>query len=142
MKTTKNVLIAALAGIAVSMAASSVPAQVKGGERLQQSNGRSIAATIAASDAKPMSCPKCQDASAKVPDVTSSGAGARALVAHGVPAKAVVSHLCADCVTTTTVAGLGKHSPPATVAHKCAMCNAGKPSAKGMEGMPGMAPAE
>ena len=65
-----------------------------------------------------------------------------ALAAHGVPTKAVVSHLCADCVTTTTVVRLGKHSPPDTVTHKCAMCDTGKPAAKGMEGMTGMAPVE
>ena len=142
MKTTKNILIAALAVVVVSLAASAAPAQVKGGERLQQSNGRSFAAKAAPGNSMPMSCPKCQDASTNVPDVTSSGGAARALAAHGVPTKAVVSHLCAVCVTTTTVVRLGKHSPPDTVTHKCAMCDTGKPAAKGMEGMTGMAPVE
>jgi hypothetical protein len=104
-----------------------------------QLSASSSSASVAPGGAKPMSCPMCHDASANVADVTSSGAGARALVAHGVPTKAVKSHLCPECVTTITVANLGKQSPPDAVAHQCASCNSEAPAADTMEQMPGMA---
>jgi hypothetical protein len=136
MKNTKIILIAALAGVAITLSSSAAQEQVKGGERLQQINGSAFVPTAAAS--KAMACATCQDKLTTTPDVASPAAGARALVAAGVPAKAAVTHQCAACATTVTVANLGKHSPADAVTHSCASCNTEAPAAVGMEQMPGM----
>jgi hypothetical protein len=119
MKRTNNILIAALAGITLSLITVSAQSQVKGGERLLQLNGSSATATVTPSDFKPMSCSKCRDISTNVRDFTAKGASA--LVAHEMPTKTVAQHLCEGCVTTTATVGVGKHAKD-VVTHKCAGC--------------------
>jgi hypothetical protein len=116
MKRTNNILIAALAGIALSLFAGSTQAQVKGGEQMMQLNGSAITATAMPGNFKPMSCAKCQDVATNARDITAKGASA--LAAHGVPAKTTVTHLCDGCVTTTTTVGVGKHAKD-VVTHTC-----------------------
>jgi hypothetical protein len=128
MKKTNHILIAALAGIALSWFAGSTQAQVKGGERLLQRNGSSIAATATPSDSKPMSCAKCKDVLTNVPDTTSKGAAR--LVANGVPAKTVVLHLCEGCATTTATVGTGRQAKY-VVTHQCASCGSEMPACCG-----------
>jgi hypothetical protein len=126
MKTTKNMIIAAVMTAAIAFLANSTNAQQpKGGENLVQLNGSALTATGAPTDHKPMSCEKCKDVATHAPDLTSSGLGAKALTAHGVPTKAVVAHLCGGCETTVKVAALGKNSPPDVVTHACAKCGPG-----------------
>ena len=60
MKNINNILIAAVAGIALSLSTGPAQAEVKGGERMLQRND-AITATVTPSDYKPMSCAKCQD---------------------------------------------------------------------------------
>ena len=119
MKKTNHIILAALAGIALAWFAGSTQAQGKGGERLLQRNGSSIAATATPSDSKPMSCAKCKDVLTSVPDATAKGAAR--LVAHGVPAKTIVSHLCEGCATTTATAGAGRQAK-SVATHQCAGC--------------------
>jgi len=64
-----------------------------------------------------------------VPDITAKGGAA--LMAHGVPTKTVVSHLCTDCKTTIKIVSLGKHSPADTVTHNCGSCDTGKVASSG-----------
>lgn len=79
MKNTNKILLATLAGIAISLITVSAQTQLKGGERMLQLNG-TITAAVAPGDYKPMSCAKCKDVSMNVPGTTAKGASA--LVAH------------------------------------------------------------
>jgi hypothetical protein len=119
MKITNNILVAALAGIALTVFTVLARAEVKGGEKLLQLNGSSAAATVSSSDYKPMSCAKCVDTTANVRDTTAKGAST--LVTDGAPAKACVSHGCNSCATTTTTVGAGKHAT-AAITHTCGSC--------------------
>ena len=83
MKTTY--MIAILAGLAVSALAVSAQTQVKGGERMLQLDGNSSTAIVTPSNAKPMSCAKCEDVLMTVPDSAAKG-GSR-LLAQGVTTK-------------------------------------------------------
>jgi hypothetical protein len=121
MKRTNNILIAALAGIALSVFAVLAQAEVKGGEKLLQLNGSSLPATVSPGDYKPTSCPKCQDISLNARDITSKGASA--LMASGAPAKTVVSHGCKGCNTTTATVTLRITKSPITITNQCAETN-------------------
>jgi len=84
-------------------------------------NDNSITATATPSNSKPMSCANCQDVLTNVPDITSRGLGARALLARGVPTKTVVVHLCKKCGTDWKVVGVGK-AKQMVATHKCTSC--------------------
>ena len=112
-------MIAILAGLALSVLATSAQTQVKGGQAMLQRSGGLTIATAASSDSKPMSCAKCQDVLTAVPDSTAKG-GSK-LLAHGVPAKAVVSHLCAGCNTTIAQVGHGRQAKEVAT-HTCTSC--------------------
>jgi hypothetical protein len=114
----KTNMITVLAVLAVSALAGSALAQVKGGERLLQSSTSSSSATVAPGDTKPMSCAKCEDVLTTVPDSAAKD-GSR-LISQGVPTKAVVSHLCGSCNTTTVKVGLDKQAKEVDT-HTCAI---------------------
>ncbi len=119
MKRSNHILIAALAGIALSLITVSAQTQVKGGEKLLQLNGSAFTTIVSPGAYKPMSCPKCQDISSNVRDLTAKGAST--LMANGAPVKTVVSHGCRSCKTTTATVGVGKHTTTAA-SHTCASC--------------------
>ena len=113
-----------------------------------QSSASSSSETVAPGDSKPMSCAKCQDVFTTVPDRAAKG-GSR-LASQGVATKAVVSHLCGACNTTTTQVGHGRQAKEVAT-HTCSSCgseqmtccNTTKDSTvatKGMAGMKGVAP--
>jgi hypothetical protein len=137
MKNSKNILVAALAGIALSLFAGSVQAQVKGAESLIQHNDNSSSTITAPSSSTAMACPKCRDISTVTADTASQGLGARTLVAHAAATKTVVSHSCEGCGSTPATAGLGKHAENVTT-HQCtvpgaenmACCSTAKNSVK------------
>jgi hypothetical protein len=136
MKNTKNILVAAIAGIALSLFAGSASAQNKGAENLIQHNDSSSSVIVAANSSSMMACPKCKDVTMTVPATTEQGLGARTLVAHGAATTTVASHSCDGCGSTPATAGLGKHAEAVT-AHTCtvagesmACCSATKSSVK------------
>jgi predicted RNA-binding Zn-ribbon protein involved in translation (DUF1610 family) len=112
-------MIAVLTVLAVSVIASSAQSQIKGGQRMLQASANSSTATVASGAAKPMSCAKCQDVFATVPDTAAKG-GSR-LTSHGAPTKTIVSHLCPSCSTTTVKVGLGKQAKEVAT-HNCPSC--------------------
>jgi hypothetical protein len=133
MKTTNNILMAAVAGIAMFAFASPVLAQYKGTgddgitaspkfrQFLDEYNRNHSPAPPPVAEAAKMPCAKCVDVVAIVPDVTSRGLGARALTSHGTPTKTVTSHLCTGCGTDWKFVGMGK-TRHGFATHTCSAC--------------------
>jgi hypothetical protein len=112
---TKNILIAAFAGVALTITASFAQAESKGATKLIQLNQTAVATAPAAVDYKAMSCGKCQDSSVAAVDRSAKGATLLA----GAATKTVTTHACPTCADKLT-AGAGKHDPAVTT-HTCAM---------------------
>lgn len=146
MKRTNNILIAALAGIALSLFAGSAQAQYKptgddgiaASPKLRQQldeykRNHSPAPTPAAIAQMP--CAKCTDKVTTRVDYSARGANK--------PTIRVVTHQCEGCGTDWAVVGHGK-AKQSVATHKCSSCGAemaaccnttkGSPTAtKGME---------
>ena len=124
MKRTNNILIAALAGIALSLFASSAQAQYKPtgddgitaspklrqqlDERRRNQSSNSVVAKV-----PQMACPKCKDEVLKTIDWTARGANK--------PYVTIVRHLCPGCGTEWNVVGHGK-GKQSVATHKCSSC--------------------
>ena len=129
MKRTHNTLIAALAGLALSVLAGTAQAQYKptGDDGItaspklrEQLDQRRARTTLGAAVAPSMACPKCKDAWVSQPD-NSRGAGARTLL--GQNTKLVARHQCGGCGVDWSIAGTGK-GKHAVASHKCSGCGA------------------
>ena len=126
MKRTNNILIAALAGLALSLFAGTAQAQYKAvgddgiaasprlRERLDEyKRNHTPAATPAEIPA--MACAKCKDKVTSRIDYSARGANK--------PTIRVVTHLCEGCGTDWTITGTGK-AKQAVASHKCTSCGA------------------
>lgn len=153
MKTTNKTLIAALAGIALTVFVSPAQAQYKptgddgitASPRLRQiiNERNGVPATQPApSDYKPMSCAKCQDISVAQRNPTAKGA--QVLMSHGNPTVTVAKHLCDGCGVEWSTVRIGGAKPQSVATHKCTSCGAesfaccsikksGETATKGME---------
>ena len=99
-------------------------AQEKGATRLLRLSGTLVEPKSAPSGYKPISCAKCTDRVVVVKDnVPTKGAGARALLAGGVPTKNVTTHECDGCGNTWVLRGHGK-AKTMTAVHTCTSCGA------------------
>jgi hypothetical protein len=128
MKKMNNTLIAALAGLALALVASSAQAQYKptGDDGItaspkvrQQLDERRARTTPVAAVVPSMACPKCKDTWVVQADKNSKGLGARTLM--GKTTKLVAQHLCGGCGVDWAIAGTGK-AKHAVAAHKCSGC--------------------
>jgi hypothetical protein len=128
MKTINNLLVAALAGLALALVASSAQAQYKptGGDRITASpKVRAMlderrARTTPVSTAEPtMACPKCKDIWVAQTDRNPKGSGVRTLM--GQTTKRVAQHFCNGCGVDWALAGTGK-AKHAVATHKCSGC--------------------
>lgn len=127
MKKTNNILIAALAGIALSVFTGSAQAQYQatGDDGITASpkyrqflnENRPVIANNKAvpADYKPMSCTACKDKVTERVDYSVRGANK--------PTIRVVTHLCKGCGTDWTVVGHGK-AKQSVASHKCTSCGA------------------
>ena len=118
---SRATLVAALTGF--MLLPISTLAQEKGGERLMKLN-RPPAPPKQRADAPktvPMSCPKCQDVTMRIPDLSAKGGAV--LVAGGRPFKSVVRHQCEGCLTTLATTGHGK-AKQQMARHTCTACGA------------------
>jgi hypothetical protein len=129
MKTNRINIIARVCGCTVALALFAgigglANAQEKGATRLLRLSGTLVEPKSAPSDYKPMSCAKCTDRVVEVKDLApTKGAGARALLAGGVPTKRVSTHECEGCGNTWVVSGHGK-AKTSTAVHTCTSCGA------------------
>lgn len=114
--TAALVLFAGIAGIA--------NAQEKGATKQLRLSGSLVAPTSTATESKSMSCAKCTDRVVEVKDNSPiKGAGARALLAGGVPTKLVSTHECEGCGNKWVLTGHGK-AKSMTAVHACTTCGA------------------
>ena len=129
MKRTHTILIAALAGIALSLFASSAQAQYKptGDDGITASpkvraqlDARNARLNTASATVASMPCPKCKDewVSARLAHFK----GAEAFLAGGPPTRKVARHLCAGCESTIKTVGLSKQTAHNVVVHQCTAC--------------------
>lgn len=149
MKINRINTLARLCGMTIALAlfsgvAGMANAQEKGATRLLRLSGTLVEPKSAPSDYKPMSCAKCTDRILEVKDnLPTKGAGARTLLAGGVPTKRVSTHECEGCGNTWVVSGHGK-AKTSTAVHTCTSCgaaslaccstsNSGITATKGME---------
>ena len=126
MKRTNNILIAALAGIALSLFASSAQAQYrttgddgiaaspKQRERLEEYR-RNHTPIAAPAESPQMACAMCKDKVTSRIDYSARGANK--------PTIRVVTHLCESCGTDWAVVGHGK-AKQSVASHKCTSCGA------------------
>ena len=126
MKRTNNILIAALAGIALSWFASSAQAQYKPTgddgiaaspklrQQLDEYKRNHSPAPVPAAVAQ-MPCAKCKDQVTSRVDYSARGANK--------PTIQVVTHLCEGCGTDWAVIGHGK-AKQSVATHKCTSCGA------------------
>jgi hypothetical protein len=126
MKRTNNILIAALAGIALSLFAGQVQAQYKptGDDGITASPKqrqflaeykRNHSPAPAPADIPQMLCAKCKDKVTSRIDYSARGANK--------PTIRVVTHLCDGCGTDWAVVGHGK-AKQSVATHKCTSCGA------------------
>ncbi|MBK8002065.1 MAG: hypothetical protein IPK15_26060 [Verrucomicrobia bacterium] len=126
MKRTNNILIAALAGIALSLFAGSAQAQYKptgddgitASPKLRQQLDeyrRNHSTNSVASEMPQMACPKCKDEVLKTKDWTARGANK--------PYVTIVRHLCEGCGTEWSITGHGK-AKQSVATHTCSSCGA------------------
>lgn len=129
MKINRINTLARLCGMTVALAlfagmAGVANAQEKGATRQLRLSGTLIEVKSTPSDYKAMSCAKCTDRVVEVKDnVPTQGAGARALLARGVPTKRVSTHECESCGNTWVLKGHGKAKTMTSV-HTCTSCGA------------------
>ena len=126
MKKTNNILIAALAGIALSMFTSSAQAQYKpvgddgiaASPKLRQQLDeykRNHSPAPAPAEIAKMPCPKCEDKVTTRVDYSARGANK--------PTIRVVTHQCEGCGTDWNIVGVGK-AKQSVATHKCTSCGA------------------
>ena len=126
MKRTNNILIAALAGIALSLFAGSVQAQYKptgddgitASPKLRQQLDeyrRNHSTNSVAAEVPQMACPKCKDEVLKTKDWTARGANKSYVT--------IVRHLCEGCGTEWSITGHGK-AKQSVATHTCSSCGA------------------
>jgi hypothetical protein len=114
---------ALLFGTIGALSASEIPTAKGGATKLMELTGR-VVTKAEPSNYKPMSCAKCTDRVVEVKDnLPTKGAGARALLAGGVPTKRVSTHECEGCGNTWVVSGHGK-AKTSTAVHTCTSCGA------------------
>lgn len=126
MKTINKTLVAAVAGIALSLFAGPAQAQYKTGsedgiaaspklrQRLNEYNRNHSPAPATAEVAK-MQCPKCTDQLTTRVDYSARGANK--------PVIQVVTHQCKDCGVDWKIVGVGK-AKTSVATHKCSSCGA------------------
>ncbi len=128
MKKMNNMLVAALAGLALALVASSAQAQYKptGDDGItaspklrQQLDERSARTAPVAANVPSMACPKCKDTWVAQVDTNPKGSGVKTLM--GKRTKLVAQHLCNGCGVDWAVAGTGK-AKHAVATHKCSGC--------------------
>ena len=136
MKTIRNILLAGLTVVAVSLLSAPAISQAqeaKGATKLMWSKPITTAADVAAlqpGDMVVMSCPKCQNSQAVVVE--------KSFKATVPDAKqTVTTHLCPSCTTKIVPQG-GKQD--AKVVHVCNSCGSEKVSCCAVK--PGSAPTE
>lgn len=126
MKRTNNILIAALAGIALSLFAGSVQAQYKpvgddgiaASPKLRQQLDeykRNHSPAPAPAEIAKMPCAKCEDKVTTRVDYSARGANK--------PTIRVVTHQCEGCGTDWSIVGHGK-AKQSVATHKCTSCGA------------------
>ena len=126
MKRTNNILIAALAGIALSLLASSAQAQYKPtgddgitaspkGRQFLDEYKRNHSPAPVPAEVPAMACAKCKDKVTSRSDYSARGANK--------PTIQVVTHLCDGCGTDWAVVGHGK-AKQSVATHKCTSCGA------------------
>lgn len=126
MKRTNNILIAALAGIALSLFAGSAQAQYKAvgddgiaaSPRLRQQLDeykRNHSPDRTPAEIPQMACAKCKGKVTSRIDYSARGANK--------PVIRVVMHLCEGCGTDWAVVGHGK-AKQSVATHKCTSCGA------------------
>lgn len=120
-----TVALALFAGAAATLRGADIPTAKGGASKLLELTGRpATAPKPEASDYKPMSCAKCTDRIVEVKDnLPTKGAGARTLLAGGVPTIRVSTHECEGCGNTWVVSGHGK-AKTSTAVHTCTSCGA------------------
>lgn len=126
MKTTKQILVAALTGLAMFALASPALAQYKptGDDGITASPkyrqfldeyNRNHSPAPATVEVAQMPCPKCKDTVMTRVDYAARGANK--------PTIRVVTHQCGGCGTDWTIVGVGK-AKQAVASHKCTSCGA------------------
>ena len=126
MKGTNNILIAALAGIALSLFASSAQAQYNASSddgivaspkhrQALDEYKRNHTPTPVPAESPQMACAMCKDKVTSRIDYSARGANK--------PTIRVVTHLCESCGTDWAVVGHGK-AKQSVASHKCTSCGA------------------
>ena len=126
MKITNNMLIAVLAGIALSMFTGSAQAQYKAtgddgitaspkARQFLDEYKRNHMPSPAPAEIAQMPCAKCKDKVTSRIDYSARGANK--------PTIRVVTHLCDGCGTDWAVVGVGK-AKQSVATHKCTSCGA------------------
>ncbi len=125
MKELNSTLVAALAGLALSLLAGTAQAQYKptgddgitASPRLrQQLDERKARTAPAVAATRSMACPKCQDTWVSQPDTNPKGVGARVLM--GKTTKLAAQHQCRGCGVDWSIVGTGKLRHSVAI-HKC-----------------------